>query len=81
MPRLPQPPISDDMADIKRSLTDIISFLRTIYDNGMKCQSFTQDQIDSFTDLSFVGTRVQNTTTGEQNVSFLDSGVVNWRAI
>ena len=81
MARLPQPPISNDTAAIKKSLTDIISFLRTIYDNGMKCQSFTQDQIDSFTDQSFLGTRVHNTTTGEQNVSYLDAGIVNWRAI
>ncbi len=81
MPRLPQPPISNDINDIKRSITDIISFLRTIYDNGLKCQSFTQDQIDSFTDQSFLGTRVHNTNSGEQNVSYLDADTVKWRAI
>ena len=81
MPRLPQPPTTENMADIKKSLTDIISFLRTIYDNGLKCQSFTQTQIDSFTDQSFLGTRVHNTNSGEQNVSYLDNGIVKWRAI
>lgn len=80
MARLPQPPTTINNETMHRSLTDVISFLREIYDNGLKYAGFTQDQIDSFTDESFLGTVLFNTTTNESNVSYLDNGVVKWRA-
>jgi prepilin-type processing-associated H-X9-DG protein len=79
--RLPQPPVSVDPQDIHRSLTDVVTFLRRFYEQGSKQIGFTQLQIDTFTDLSYLGTVLFNTTTNESNVSFLDGSVVNWRAI
>ena len=81
MARLPQPPVNQSNEAIHRSLTDVISFMREIFDNGAKHPGFTQAQIDSFTDLSFLGTIVFNTDTNESNVAYLDGSVVNWRAI
>lgn len=81
MPRLPQPPISNNNEDMHRSLTDMINFVHEIFDNGAKHPAFTQDQIDGFTDLSFLGTILFNSTTNESNVAYLDSGIVKWRAI
>ena len=81
MARLPQAPVSSDPEAIHRALQDTIRFLRQIFDKGSKHPGFTQAQIDSFTDLSFLGTVLFNTDTNESNVSYLDSGVVKWRAI
>lgn len=81
MARLPQPPISTKNEDIHRSLKDMINFMHEIFDNGAKHPAFTQTQIDSFTDLSFLGTIVFNSTTNESNVAYLDGGSVSWRAI
>ncbi len=78
--RLPQPPTDQSNETLRRSLTDIITVLRQILQNGSRHASFTQDQIDSFTDFSFLGTIVQNSDTGESNVSYLDGGVVKWRS-
>ena len=80
MARLPQPPMVINNETMHRSLTDVISFLRQIYDNGLKFQSFTQDQINSFTDQSFLGTIVFNSTTNEPNTSYLDGNTVKWRS-
>ena len=78
--RLPQPPSTLHPNDLQRSVTDIITFLREFYDRGSKHAGFTQAQIDTFTDPSFLGTVLFNTTTNESNVSYLDAGVVKWRA-
>jgi len=81
MARLPQPPVDKNIETLHRSLTDVISFMRQTFDQGSKHPGFTQDQIDSFTDLSYLGTIVFNTTTNESNVSFLDGATVDWRII
>lgn len=81
MARLPQPPLSNDNPNLHRSLTDIINFIHEIYDNGVKQPSFTQQQIDSFTDLSFLGTILFNSTTNESNVAYLSGSSVAWRAV
>lgn len=81
MARLPQSPVSNKEVDFHRSITDIVSFLRETFDNGSRHQSFPQSQIDGFTDQSFLGTILFNTTTNESNVSYLDAGVVKWRAV
>lgn len=81
MARLPQPPMSNDNAELHRSMQDVIRFLRQIFDQGAKHPEFSQAQIDSFTDLSFLGTVLFNSDTGESNVSYLDAGQVKWRAI
>lgn len=81
MARLPQPPTAINNETLHRSLTDVINFMRETYDLGLKQQGFTQTQIDSFTDSSFLGTILFNTTTNASNVSFLDSGVVKWREV
>lgn len=77
--RLPQPPLSTNKEDLHRSLTDVITFLRRFYDQGSKHVGFSQAKIDTFTDLSYLGTVLFNTDTQESNVSFLDGSVVNWR--
>jgi prepilin-type processing-associated H-X9-DG protein len=81
MARLPQPPLGKTPNDLHRSLTDIISFMRETFDNGAKHPGFSQTQIDSFTDLSFLGTILFNTDTNESNIAYLDGSVVNWRAV
>ena len=80
MPRLPQPPYEKTNEELHRGLTDIINFMREVYDKGSKHVGFTQAQIDSFTDESFLGTVLFNTDTQESNVSYLDAGTVKWRA-
>ena len=80
MARLPQPPVTKDMESMHRSIQDTIRFLRETFDTGAKHPEFNQTQIDSFTDLSFLGTVLFNSDTQESNVSFLDSGEVKWRA-
>lgn len=80
MARLPQPPVDSSNESIKKSLNDVISFMRETFDEGLQFVGFTQAQIDSFTDNKFLGTIVFNTDTQESNVSFLDNGQVNWRA-
>ena len=80
-PRLPQPPLNKNIDSMHRSVTDIISFLRQTFDNGSKHPDFTQAQIDSFTDKSYLGTILFNNDTNESNVSFLDAGDVKWRAV
>ncbi len=79
--RLPQPPIKTDNASLHRSLTDIITFLRQNYDAGSKHPSFTQQQIDSFTQQNALGTLLFNSTTNESNISYLDGADVKWRAV
>lgn len=78
--RIPQPPLDDSPQELKRALNDMTTFLRTMFNNGTKQATFTQAQIDGFTDQSFLGTTLFNTDTGESNVSYLDGGVVKWRA-
>ena len=81
MPRLPQPPFNKSPEELHRSLTDVITFMRQIFDEGAKHPGFTQAQIDSFTNPNFLGTLLFNTTTNESNISYLDAGVVKWRAV
>lgn len=80
MPRLPQPPLNKSPENLHRAITDIINFNRQIFDNGAKHPGFSQSQIDSFTDKSFLGTIVFNTDTNESNVAYLDGSTVKWRA-
>lgn len=79
--RMPQPPVDNESESLKRSITDIINFLRQFHQNGGKHTSFTQAQIDSFITTDYLGTIVFNTDTNESNVSYLDNGDVKWRAI
>lgn len=81
MARLPQPPLDMSNESLHRSLTDLINFNRQIFDNGAKHPSFTQQQINNFTDRSFLGAIVYNSTTNESNVSYLNGSVVDWRPI
>ena len=55
--------------------------MREIYEQVLKQTGFTQTQIDSFIDSSFLGTILYNTTTKESNVSYLDGSQVKWRAV
>ena len=81
MTKLPQPPINLTNESLKRSINDVVSFLREIYEKGLKYPGFSQAQIDSFTQTSFLGTLLFNTDTNEANVAYLDNDVVKWRAI
>ena len=81
MPRLPQPPLGNDNANLHRSLTDTLNYLHQVWDEGSKHPAFSQTQIDSFTDRQFLGTILFNSTTNESNVSFLDGNDVKWRAV
>jgi len=79
--RLPQPPLDNSNERLHRALTDIINFNRQIFEQGAKHPAFTQTQIDNFTEKSFLGTIVFNSTTNESNVAYLDGNDVKWRAI
>lgn len=80
MANIPQPPVDTSNESIHRALTDTITFLRDRNEQGIKFQSFTQTQIDSFTDLSYEGTVLYNSTTREANVAFVSAGNLLWRA-
>ena len=81
MARLPQPPLSLSDHHITRFNADIVRYLRDTFDKGAKHPGFTQAQIDSFTDRSFLGTLLFNTSSNESNISFLKEGVVTWRPV
>ncbi len=72
MARLPQPPITMLPHDLHRSLSDMINFIRQTYDNGSQHTSFTQAEIDTFTDKSYIATILGNSTTGQSNISKRD---------
>ncbi len=76
----PQPPLDNSPESLQKGIKDIMNFLMTIHNNGSKQKGFTQGEIDKMTDLSQLQTTVFNTTTNESNVSYLDSGIVKWRA-
>jgi hypothetical protein len=79
--KLPKAPITKDNEAIHRSLQDVVSFLRQIFNAGAKHPEFNQTQIDSFTDRSFLGTILFNQDTGASNISYLDNDEVKWREI
>ena len=80
MASIPAAPKTMANIDLHQTLTDVITFLRDVHENGLKFISFTQTQIDNLTDLSYQGTVVYNTTTEEPNTSYLDGGILKWRA-
>ncbi len=80
MASIPQPPLGSSNDELHKTLSDLITFIRERFENGTKTQSYTQEQLDSFTDLSWLGTIVYNSNAGENYVSYLDGSEVNWRA-
>lgn len=77
---IPTPPLNSTNADLKKSLTDTLNFLQLMFNNGTKHAGFTQAQIDAITNLDQAGTIVFNTTTNESNVSYIETGLLKWRA-
>jgi hypothetical protein len=80
MATIPQLQLDANISGLTQTVNDIITFLRERNEQGIKFQSFTQEQIDNFTDLSFEGTIVYNTTTQEANVSYVENEELLWRA-
>ena len=80
MANIPQPPLDLSNESLHRTLTDAITFMRERHEQGIKYQSFTQDEINGFTDLSYEGTIVYNSTTRESNVAYVSAGNLLWRA-
>lgn len=81
MAAIPQIPLSDSPAELRKTLGDLITFIRERLENGTKYREYSQSQIDSFTDNSWLATLVHNSTTGQPNISFLDAGVVKWKEV
>ena len=77
---IPQAPLNSSNSHLQKSLTDTINFLRLMFNNGTKHAAFTQSQINAITNLDQAGTIVFNSTTNESNVSYVDAGVLKWRA-
>lgn len=80
MTSIPQPPMHPNVENLAQTVNDIITFLRDRNELGIKFQSFTQEEINNFTDLTFEGTIVYNATTHEANVAYVVNNVLSWRA-
>lgn len=79
--KTPQPPITADIQTLHKKLTETCLFLQEMHQTGNKFAGYTQDQINAMTTNQDLGKVVFNTTTNESNISYLDTGVVKWRAI
>ena len=78
--RVPQPPRTKSIDDVHKSLKEVCSFIEQMHANGSKIAGFNQDQVNAMTSNDSLGKTVFNTTTNESNTSYLDTGVVKWRA-
>ena len=80
MTSIPQPPMRPDAESMAKTINDIITFLRDRNQTGIKFQSFAQSEIDKFTNLTFEGTILYNSTTREANVAYVENDALKWRA-
>ncbi len=81
MADIPQSPTASDNSSLHSAINDTITYIRDRNENGLKFNSYTQDEIDGFTDLDYEGTMVYNSTTGKANVSYLDGSNVSWKEL
>ena len=79
----PQPPIDNSNDSLFKSIKDQMNHANYLNGNGLKFRSFTQQEVDGMTELTYVGRIIYNTTINSPMVSYLDTGTntAKWRAI
>jgi hypothetical protein len=81
MAKIPQPPLDRSNDSLYRTLKDLIGYVREITENGLALISYTQDEIDTFTDDLWEGRIVYNSTARKPYASYFDGVGIAWEEL